>query len=198
MLILLRHGRTRLNEIGRLQGRIDEPLDEVGRAQAVVAVAHIGPVDELISSPLTRAQETARAFAMPFETDERWVELSYGVYEGVPHADVPSEAWDHWKRDPAWVPEGGESLTVLDARVRDACAELQERATGRTVVVVSHVSPIKAAVAWALGTGVELAWRSHLSHASICRIDMRRDGPVLFAFNESATAPTPSPGLQPS
>ena len=56
----------------------------------------------------------------------------------------------------------------------------------RNVVVVSHVSPIKSAVAWALGAGVEIAWRSHLSHASICRIDIRRNGPVLYAFNETA------------
>jgi broad specificity phosphatase PhoE len=54
------------------------------------------------------------------------------------------------------------------------------------VAVVSHVSPIKAAVAWALGSGVEMAWRSHLSQASICRIEMRSTGPVLTAFNETA------------
>jgi len=42
-------------------------------------------------------------------------------------------------------------------------------------------------VVWALGTGIEISWRSHLSHASICRIDMRRDGPVLFTFNETVT-----------
>ncbi|MBA3604850.1 MAG: histidine phosphatase family protein [Actinomycetota bacterium] len=187
MLILVRHGRTRLNAIGRLQGRLDEPLDDVGRAQAVATAARVGPVDELIASPLVRATETAAAFGIPFETDERWIELSYGVYEGVPHADVPSEAWDHWKMDPSFVPEGGESLTTLDQRVRGACQELQERASSRTIAIVTHVSPIKSAVAWALGVGIEISWRAHLSHASICRIDMRRDGPVLFTFNESAT-----------
>ena len=41
-------------------------------------------------------------------------------------------------------------------------------------------------MAWALGAGVEIAWRTHLSHASICRIDMRRAGPVLLTFNETA------------
>jgi probable phosphoglycerate mutase len=186
VLILLRHGRTRLNATGRLQGRIDEPLDEVGHAQARAAAAHIGPIDELVSSPLARAQQTAEAFTLPFHTDARWIELDYGVYEGAPHTVVPSEAWARWKQDPAWTPEGGEALTTLDTRVRAACTELSERAIDRTVVVVSHVSPIKAAVAWALGVGIEMAWRSHLSHASICRIDIRRDGPVLFTFNESA------------
>jgi len=187
VLILVRHGRTALNASGRLQGRVDEPLDDVGHEQAVAVAKLVGPVDELISSPLVRAQQTAQAFGMPFEVDERWVELSYGIYEGVLHADVPSEAWDHWRVNPFWVPEGGESLAELDGRVRAALAELAGRAAQRDVCVVSHVSPIKTAVAWALGCGVEIGWRSHLSQASVCRIDIRRTGPVLYKFNEEAT-----------
>ena len=58
------------------------------------------------------------------------------------------------------------------------------------VVVVSHVSPIKAAVAWALGASVDIAWRSHLDQASICRIDVRSQGPVLITFNETPPPPT--------
>jgi alpha-ribazole phosphatase len=187
VLILVRHGRTALNAAGKLQGRLDEPLDEVGEAQALAVAKLVGPVDELISSPLLRAQQTARAFDAPFEVDERWIELSYGIYEGVPHADVPSEAWDHWRANPAWVPEGGESLVALDQRVRAACVEVSERAREQTVAVVSHVSPIKAAVAWTLGCGVEISWRSHLSYASVCRIDVRTGGPVLHTFNQVAT-----------
>ena len=59
-------------------------------------------------------------------------------------------------------------------------------ARDRTVVVVSHVSPIKAAVAWALGVGPEVAWRSHLDPASITRIAIGPAGPVLRTFNEVA------------
>ena len=58
---------------------------------------------------------------------------------------------------------------------------------------MSHVSPIKCAVAWALGAGIEIAWRSHLSHASICRIDIRPGGPVLLSFNEVAMASPEGP-----
>ena len=75
----------------------------------------------------------------------------------------------------------------LDRRVRAACRELSERARDRDVAVVSHVSPIKAAVAWTLDCGVEIAWRSHLSYASVCRIDIRAMGPVLHTFNQVAT-----------
>jgi broad specificity phosphatase PhoE len=188
VLILVRHGRTALNAAGRLQGRVDEPLDDVGRHQALAVAARVGPVDELVTSPLLRAVQTAEAFGVPFSVDERWIELAYGVYEGVVHAEVPSEAWWRWRDDPTFVPDGGESLAALDERVRAACADVTERARDRRVAIVSHVSPIKAAVAWALGAGVQIAWRSHLSPASICRIDIRRNGPVLHTFNETAGA----------
>jgi alpha-ribazole phosphatase len=185
VLILVRHGRTALNAAGRLQGRIDEPLDDVGRKQAAMVAEHVGPVDVLISSPLRRATETAEAFGIPFDTDERWIELSYGIFEGVAIADTPSEAWDRWQQNVHYVPNGGESLAQLDLRVRDACEGLSRLVTDADIAVVTHVSPIKSAVAWALGATIEISWRSHLSPASICRIEMRRRGPVLTAFNET-------------
>lgn len=199
MLILVRHGRTAANAAGLLQGRIDQPLDDVGEQQAVAVASFVrealdGRIDRLVSSPLQRARQTAAAFDVPAEAtevDERWIELSYGEYEGVPHADVPSEIWNTWRTDPHFVPEGGESLATLDARVRAACDDLLPVAADENVVVVSHVSPMKTAVAWALDVDLRISWRSHLSHASICRIDVRRHGPVLLSFNE--TVPLPSP-----
>ena len=110
MLILVRHGRTAANKAGQLQGRLDQDLDEVGKQQAVAVaemVMGIGRVDAVISSPLQRAQQTAEAFGLPVETDERFIELSYGVFEGVKHADVPSEVWNNWRKDFGYVPEGG-------------------------------------------------------------------------------------------
>ena len=98
---------------------------------------------------------------------------------------MPSEVWRRWREDPEWEPVGGESMAALGVRVRAACDELMSRAVGRSVAVVSHVSPIKAAVAWALDAGREVAWRTHLSHGSICRIDVRPTGPVLLTFNEA-------------
>ena len=186
MLILVRHGRTALNAARKLQGRIDEPLDEVGREQARRVAALVGGYDEMISSPLLRATETAAMIGGDYAVDERWVELSYGVYEGVPHADTPSEVWGRWRADPAFVPEGGESLAELDRRVRAACEELSERARESRVVVVSHVSPIKAAVAWALDTSLEIMFHCHLTQASVCRIGIGKFGPILHTFNEQA------------
>lgn len=190
VLILLRHGRTAANEAGLLQGRLNQDLDERGRQQAIDAAAYItaqaGSIDAVVASPLKRAQQTAAAFEMDVETDERFIELSYGIYEGVPHADVPSEVWQTWRNDYSFVPEGGESLAALDERVRGACADLVERAAHENVVVVSHVSPMKSAVAWALGVDIGISWNCHLDHAAICRIAIRGRRPVLLTFNETA------------
>lgn len=195
MLILVRHGRTPANAAGLLQGRLDQELDEVGerQARAVAAFVHdaVGPVDAVLSSPLLRARRTAAAFGAEVEVDDRWIELAYGRYEGVPHTDVPSEVWQRWREDPDYVPEGGESLAALDRRVREACDDLVERARDEHVVVVSHVSPMKSAVAWALDVDVRISWRSHLSQAAVCRIEMRRQGPVLVTFNETAPVDAP-------
>jgi broad specificity phosphatase PhoE len=194
MLILVRHGRTAANAQGLLQGRLDQPLDHLGERQAREVCAYVrttaGEIDAVIASPLVRAQQTAAEFGVPVETDPRWLELAYGIYEGVPHADVPSEVWNLWREDPSFVPAGGESLATLDERVRGACDDLVERARSGNVVVVSHVSPMKSAVAWALDVDLRISWRTHLSHASVCRIEMRTHGPVLLSFNETAPVAT--------
>jgi len=191
VLILVRHGRTALNAAGKLQGRLDVPLDDVGREQATAVANHVGPVDELISSPLLRAVQTAEAFGVPFVQDERWVELSYGRFEGMSSTEAMSaEAWEQWRLDPNYVPDGGESLVDLDERVRSACEAIAERARDHDVVIVTHVSPIKAAVAWAIGAPIDIAWRSHLSQASVCRIEIRGREPVLTAFNEKPPSPS--------
>ena len=186
MLILVRHGRTAANAAGQLQGRLDQPLDELGERQALAVAAHVGAVDEVISSPLLRARQTAEAFGRPVNVDERWIEIAYGKYEGMLHGDVPSEVWNYWRTDANFVPEGGESAAAVDVRVRHTCDELVERIGDQDIVVVSHVSPMKSAVAWALGVDFGIAWRTHLSHAAVCRIEMRPQGPVLFSFNERA------------
>ena len=75
----------------------------------------------------------------------------------------------------AFAPPGGESLAALGRRVRSACDALMERATVEVVVVVSHVSPIKVAIAWALDCGEAVVWRMYVEDASVTRIDF--DGP---------------------
>jgi broad specificity phosphatase PhoE len=185
VLVLVRHGRTAANAQGLLQGRLDYPLDEVGLAQAAEVAKALGRPSRVVSSPLRRARETAEALGVDVDVDERWTELDYGELDGQPVASMGFEAWARWRDDSRFAPPGGESLSDMAARVVSACEDLRDEATEAEVVVVSHVSPIKTAMAWALGLGTELAWHSHLDQASITRISFGPRGPMLRSFNET-------------
>jgi broad specificity phosphatase PhoE len=186
VLILVRHGRTAANASGLLVGHLDVPLDERGAEQAALVGKSLSGIDRVISSPLQRCRQTAEALGLPVEVDDRWIELDYGEFDGQPLASIGRAVWDEWRADPTYVPAGGESLAALAQRVSTACDELVAEALDSNIVIVSHVSPIKAAAAWALAAGVEIAWRSHLDQASISRITITSTGPVLRSFNETA------------
>jgi broad specificity phosphatase PhoE len=188
VLLLVRHGETSPNVDGLLLGRADPPLTARGQEQARALAAALPRPDRVVSSPLTRAVATAGAFGVDIEVDERWVELDYGELEGRAPSAVPDELWTRWRRDPAFAPPGGESLLAVGERVRAACEALSGPAASSVVVVVSHVSPIKAAMAWALGTGDELAWRMFVEGASVSRIDVETSGPILRWFNRGLSS----------
>ena len=189
MLIVVRHGRTEENRARRLLGRLDVDLDDVGRAQAAALAEHVGPVDRVITSPLSRTRQTAAAWNVPVEVDERLIELDYGDLDGVPLDEIPPETWAAWRADPAFAPPGGESLAALGRRVRSACEDLRPLASDGNVVVVTHVSPIKAAVAWALGVADDVAWRMFVAPASITRIEVSGTRLSLHGFNDVAHLP---------
>jgi broad specificity phosphatase PhoE len=191
VLLVVRHGRTGANASGLLLGRADPSLDEVGSAQAEAVARSLPAVDRVIASPLRRAQETAAAFGLPVETDDRWIELDYGDWDGKPIGDVPVEAWTAWRADIDFCPPGGECLADLGRRVRAACDDLVEAASTSNVVVVTHVSPVKAAVAWALDVGDHATWRMYVAPASISRVDFRDTRPVLVSFDEVGHLPQP-------
>jgi broad specificity phosphatase PhoE len=131
MLILVRHGRTEANAQARLQGRLDLPLDEVGQRQAASIAERLGAPDVLIASPLLRARQTAEHFGTDITIDDRWVEISYGAYEGLPFEEVASETWDRWHGDIHFCPPDGESLFTLGERVVEACESLLTLARDR-------------------------------------------------------------------
>ncbi|MEY2420917.1 MAG: alpha-ribazole phosphatase [Acidimicrobiaceae bacterium] len=190
MLIVVRHGQTEANARGLLLGRADPALDATGRTQASAVAAALAPLrrdTRIISSPLRRARETAAIIAREgeVEIDERWIELDYGSFEGTPVVDVPEETWRLWRADPDYAPGGGESLRSLGERVSGACSELIVGAAERDVIVVTHVSPVKAATAWALGVGDDVTWRMYVAPGSITRIAPRPWGRVLTSFNET-------------
>ncbi|MEY2405778.1 MAG: alpha-ribazole phosphatase [Acidimicrobiaceae bacterium] len=191
MLILVRHGETEANARGLLSGRVDSALSEKGRRQAARVATALGrrdPETRVISSPLARTVATAEIIAGDvgkIEIDERWIELDYGELDGTALTAVPEETWARWRADPDFIPAGGESLRACGARVAEACTELLVDAAERDVVVVTHVSPIKAAAVWAMGVGDEVTWRLYVAPGSITRIGCRPHGPVLLSFNET-------------
>lgn len=191
----MRHGRTTANATGLLQGRADNPLDAVGEAQASAIGAALAGLDtpRVIASSLLRARQTAALVAAQLglgaesvAIDDRFIELDYGHLDGTPVRDVPAETWAAWRADPHFLPPGGESLAQLQERVEQACRALAEEAAERDVVVVSHVSPIKAVVAWALGVGPATSWRMQVAQAAICRVRTAPGNPSLTSFNETA------------
>jgi broad specificity phosphatase PhoE len=188
----VRHGQTAHNRDGRLQGRVDLALSELGLQQADrVASRFAGAtIASVVSSPLQRARNTAAAIAAvvgcDVEVDDRLLELDYGEWDGRPLAEIRPERWAAWVADPNFAPPGGESLVSVTARVESFCRDHAEADAVRTIAV-SHVSPIKAAVAWALGVDERVTFRMQLGLASITTIGTRPNGGgFLLSFNDSA------------
>ena len=192
MIVLVRHGQTEPNRAGRLLGRADPPLNERGREQAHALATALdrGPTPELvITSPLLRAQQTAAqitaAAGTPLRIDERLIELDYGEWDQRLLRDIPADVGARWRADPSFAAPGGESLVDLRSRITPCAAALMEQAGDGVIVVVSHVSPIKAVICWALDLDDSYAWRLRLDVASISRLAEGLNGPVLLSFNET-------------
>lgn len=195
--ILVRHGVTEYSLAKKFAGRSDLPLTDLGRDQARRAagrVAELGPVDALVSSPLLRTRQTAAEIAerlgLDIVLEDGMVETDFGKWDGRSFGEVRDQ-WpvelDRWLDDPAVAPPAGESFDDVTRRVRRARDRILARYEGRTVVMVSHVSPIKILVRLALDAPPAALHRMLLSPASICQIDYYRDGPVsLTSFNDSA------------
>ena len=188
MIVFARHGQTAPNRDGLVLGRADPELTDEGRRQAELLAAELAgePVTAILTSPLLRARQTAdaigKACSLPVVVDERLVEIDWGAWEGRPAGSLAKADVDRWKAEDGTAPEG-ESLDSLSRRVESFC--LEQLDGDGLVVAVSHVSPIKAAAAWAMGVDGTVAWRMYLGLASITRVGRGRTSPVLLSFNET-------------
>ncbi|MDG9677410.1 bifunctional RNase H/acid phosphatase [Micromonospora sp. DH14] len=198
-LILVRHGETPYTEQRRYSGRGDVPLSERGRAQAGATgarVAELAPsVAAVLSSPLSRCTATAAAIAgalgdVPVRSEDDLIECDFGQWEGRTFAEV-REQWpgemDAWLASPRIAPPGGESFTHVAERANRVIAGLLTAYPGETVVVVSHVSPIKLVLRDALAAGDGFLHRLFLDAAGISVLDMWPDGGVAVrTVNDTA------------
>ncbi|MEU2247252.1 bifunctional RNase H/acid phosphatase [Streptomyces sp. NPDC019224] len=188
-LVLLRHGETALTPQKRFSGSggTDPELSAAGREQAdraAAAFAARGTVQEIVSSPLRRCRETAGAVAerlgLEVRIEDGLRETDFGVWEGLTFAEVRERYGadlDAWLASPDAAPTGGgESFEEVARRVAVARDRLVTRYAGRTVLVVTHVTPIKTLVRLALGAPREALFRMELSAASVSAVAYYADG----------------------
>ncbi|GII27491.1 bifunctional RNase H/acid phosphatase [Planotetraspora mira] len=197
-LILLRHGETPLSVDKRFSGLGDPSLTADGMAQAEAAATRLSrkpyEIEVIVSSPLTRARQTAEAVAsrtgLAVSVEEDLRETDFGAWEGHTFAEIQKRWPDDlaaWLADPEVAPPGGESFATTARRVERARARIIEAHQGRTVLVVSHVTPIKLLVRSALEAPPQALYRMHLDLACLSSIDYYADGPaVMRAFNDTA------------
>jgi len=188
--LLLRHGQTALSAERRFAGRGDYPLTDLGRQQAAAAGARLaerGGIDLIVSSPLVRALATAQAVAdctgAGLVTDEGLVETDFGSWEGMTFGEIRTnwpEQMNAWLADAEVAPPGGESFAAVGERVSAALDRLLRAHEGQTLVVVSHVTPIKTIVCRALLAPTGALFRMHLDIASLTQAEWFADGPALL------------------
>lgn len=187
-IILVRHGRTILTETHRISGRggEDPQLSEAGiqDAQAVAEelskVSHSGAYAKVlkptvvVSSPIARTRETAAIIAaklgIKVEINDDIAEIAFGDWDGHTNQEV-AENWpdqyEQWRGDVKISPPGGESLEEFDVRVQNGLAYILEKYEGQTVVVVSHVMPIRGFLKSAMQAGWPSYWRISVAPCSM-------------------------------
>ncbi|AZQ34375.1 bifunctional RNase H/acid phosphatase [Streptomyces cyaneochromogenes] len=198
--VLLRHGETPLTPQKRFSGSggTDPSLSDVGREQAErvgAALARRGTIQHIVASPLTRTRETAGIVAahlgLDVSIDDGLRETDFGAWEGLTFGEVRERYPDDlnaWLADPEARPTGdGESFAATATRMAATRDKLIAAYTGRTVLLVTHVTPIKTLVRLALGAPPESLFRMELSAASLSAVAYYADGNAsVRLFNDTS------------
>jgi broad specificity phosphatase PhoE/ribonuclease HI len=185
-MLLLRHGQTELSVQRRYSGRGNPPLTDLGRRQAEAAATYLaerGGIDVVVSSPLERALATATAAAgklgLQVTVEADLIETDFGGWEGLTFSEAAQrdpELHTRWLRDTSLPPPDGESFDAVAHRVRRARNRIISEYGGSTVLVVSHVTPIKTILRLALDAGEGILYRLHLDLASLSIAEFYPDG----------------------
>ena len=195
-IVLLCHGLTAQAKARLFSGSGDgDPgLDDDGRDQVQRAarwLARRGGVDAVVTSPLRRARETADVVAASLGLEvglvEDLAEAAFGSWDGLSYAEV-QQRWPEelaaWLEDSAAAPPGGESYDDVAARTRAALDELLAAHAGRTVLAVSHVTPIKMMVRFALDAPMDVVHHLQVAPGSLTTLSWWADGtPALEEFS---------------
>ena len=191
-ILAIRHGETAWNQDGRIQGHIDIPLNDTGRWQAqrmAEAVADEG-VDVLYASDLSRAFDTAHAIAdvtgLPLTAEPGLRERRFGRFEGMTQLEVSSRWPDdgrRWReRDPAYAPEGGETLQDFYDRCVATATRLASLHPGQTVALVAHGGVLDCFYRAANRVALNVPRTWVISNASINRLLYSPEGFSLLSW----------------
>lgn len=189
-LVLVRHGVTAHTVDKRFSGGLassNPGLSDDGRAQVRATAEWLAPiaerVDAVIASPVRRTRESAEIVAevlgRPLTEEPGFAEMEFGVWDGMTFGEVAKahpEGLDAWLGSLDVAPEGGESFRVVEQRVLDGLQRVLDAYAGRTVVVVSHVTPIKTLVAHAVNAPLDSVFRMELSPASVTVVSFFNGG----------------------
>ena len=196
-LLLLRHGETALSLERRFCGASDPPLTQHGREQVQVVaerLARSGGIDAIITSPMLRARATAevvgRVLGLTPHHDAAWRECDFGAFEGLTFAEARAKhpaALEAWLADPATPPPHGESFAAVTSRVASSRDAIVAASSGRTVLVVSHVTPIKMLARLALGAPASTLFALYLDLTALSEVQVHPDGKTLLRrWNDTA------------
>jgi ribonuclease H / adenosylcobalamin/alpha-ribazole phosphatase len=182
---LLRHGQTEHTPERRFSGRNDLPLSRTGRAEAEAAAARAAElgIEVIVASPLRRTRETAEIVAatlgLPVEFDDDLVELDFGDIEGLTFEEAAKKhplAARRFGSDVTTAAPGGESVMDVSTRVARARRRILERHAGKSVLVVTHMMPIKLMLTAGLDVDEDVVHRVFLEAASLCAVTWSSDG----------------------
>jgi probable phosphoglycerate mutase len=180
-LVLVRHGATAHTAAKRFSGGLagaDPGLTDEGRAQVRATGEWLQPmapeIDALVTSPVRRSRESADILAgfldHVVQVEDGLAEMEFGTWEGMTYAEVEQQFPDElaaWLGDLEYSPGGGESFRAVEKRVLAGRDRLLSAYAGRTIVAVTHVTPIKVLVAEALGAPLAAVFRMELAEASV-------------------------------
>ena len=195
-LLLMRHGQTEWNQAMRTQGRTDIPLDETGRAQAVLAAERLKNLhlSAVYTSPLLRARQTAEAVGIQHGLNviphPLLVERDFGIWEGEEFSALTNKYPDGirlWREDPvAYTPENAESLTDVLARCTTFLKELCARhGDEEKVLVVSHSIPLRLMVAYLIGLPPARLHSLRMDNAAYTELLLREKYNTLLVLNDT-------------
>ena len=189
-LVLVRHGVTGHTVDKRFSGGLggsNPGLTDEGRDQVRATADWLAPlaadIDTVVASPVRRTQESAEILARrldrPLLTEDGLAEMEFGSWDGLTFAEI-KDAYPHdldaWLGSLEHTPGGGESFRLVEQRVLASLERLLEEYAGRTVLAVSHVTPIKVLVTHALGAPLESVYRMELAPASVTVLSYFADG----------------------